>query len=120
MILFALTKFFFYFALASSLSDSGNSSLMKSSISFSSRMSITLYFHARKLSTPSSFSSSLVLGAFLSLNSNTIRKMKIVQRKVLNLPESVLCQGKDVPSLGELLDGFVLTKVLQKVGEFTF
>jgi hypothetical protein len=29
----------------------------------------------------------------------------------------ILIQGKDAPSLGELLDGFILTNVLQKVGD---
>ena len=78
--------------------------------------------------------------------------MKTFQRKVLNLPESVLCQGellqlqsaaaktswsrvyeetlifqnenfgimiqgKGAPSLGELLDGFILTNALQKEGD---
>ena len=58
--------FFLCFSLSSSPSSSATSFSTYSSKSFSSRMRSILYFHALKLSTPSSFSLTLVLYLILS------------------------------------------------------
>ena len=66
MILLALIICFLCLVFASSSYSSATFSFMKPSRSFSSKMSMILYFHALKFSAPSSFSSSLVL--FVILN----------------------------------------------------
>ena len=77
MILFALTKFFLYFSLSSSPTGSANYFSMNPSISLSSRMRITLYFHAHNLSSPSIFSSILVLDVFFPQDLEIWQKLKI-------------------------------------------
>ena len=61
MTLLVFTLLFLFPSFGSSPSSFGISSSTKPYKSFSSKMSITLYFHAWKLWAPSSFSSSLVL-----------------------------------------------------------
>jgi hypothetical protein len=61
MILLALTVSFWYFALVVASAGSGTFYLMNLDRSFYSRMSEIIYFQARKLSTPSNLSTSLVL-----------------------------------------------------------
>ena len=60
MILLAMIMYLLYLYLASYYSGSFTSSFTNLSRSFSCRMSMILYFHALKFSTPSRFSSSLV------------------------------------------------------------
>ena len=77
MILFSLAIFFLYFALASSPFGSWTSSSMKIYRSLSSKMIITLYLHAHKLSSPSTFSSILVLEVIMPWDLEIWKKLRL-------------------------------------------
>jgi len=91
MILLDLMRSFLYFYFSSSPSVYSISFLTKLTRPFSSRMSITLYFHAQKSSTPSRFLSSLILVVILSGTSKITNKFSICE--YYTLPERLLIQG---------------------------
>jgi hypothetical protein len=79
MILVALTISFWYFALVVAYAGFGTFSLMNLARTFYSRMSAILYVQARKLSTLSNLSTSLVLADILTWSRENDQKLKVLR-----------------------------------------
>ena len=85
MILWALIESFWCFAFSTTSSGSSTSSLINLHRSFSARIIPILYFQARKLSMPSSFSTSFVLADILYLELWKMTKNEKCSKSIFDL-----------------------------------